>query len=196
MGQGDHVHRAVNSSKPVQGVSRVLLHRGEELDCDIAYLLFCRQAGSNGAGGDGDQEQGQDEGLSEEGCLVQLEGVDGASLDIFSVSPTISFPVTENGQDDHQVLEEARNQRGRSAPRDVGSRRGDDAEGQPEEEGQRLRHLFCPGPRSASSRVSVLLLTIYLLFTMSIIISVTDLALTRKLCKKWRKYENSLIASN
>ena len=25
--------------------------------------------------------------MSEEGCLVQLEGVDGASLDIFSVSP-------------------------------------------------------------------------------------------------------------
>ena len=108
----------------------------------------------------------------------------------------ISLSVTENGQDDHQVLEEARNQRGRSAPRDVGSRRGDDAEGQPEEEGKRLRHLFCPRSCPTSSRVSVLLLNIYLLFTMSIIISVTDLALTRKRCKKWRKYENSLIASN
>ena len=108
----------------------------------------------------------------------------------------ISLSVTENRQDDHQVLEEARNQRGRSPPGDVGSRRGDDAEGQPEEERQRLRHLFCPGTRSASSCVSVLLPTIYLLFTMSIIISVTDLALTRKRCKKWREYENSLIASN
>ena len=53
----------------------------------VIIKLFSRQAGSNGAGGDGDQEQGQDEGLSEEGCLVQLEGADGASLDIFSVSP-------------------------------------------------------------------------------------------------------------
>ena len=104
--------------------------------------------------------------------------------------------VAENGKDDHQVLEEARNQRGRSAPRDVGSRRGDDAEGQPQEEGKRLRHLFCPGPRSASSRVSVLLLTIYLSFTLSIIIYVIDSALTRKRCKKWRTYENSSIASN
>ena len=116
---------------------------------------------------------------------------------IYSLSvPNIPLSVTENGQDDHQVLEEARNQRGRSPPGDVGSRRGDDAEGQPQEEGKRLRHLFCPRSRSASSRVSVLLLTIYLLFTMSIIISVTDLALTRKRCKKWREYENSLIASN
>ena len=63
--------------------------------------------------------------------------------------------VAENGKDDHQVLEEARDQRGRSSTRDVGARRGDNSESKQEEEGKGLRHLLCPRPRPAASCVSL-----------------------------------------
>ena len=63
--------------------------------------------------------------------------------------------VAENGKDNHQVLEEARDQRGRSATGDVGARRGDDSKGKQEEEGKGIRYLLCPGPCSATSYVSI-----------------------------------------
>ena len=65
--------------------------------------------------------------------------------------------VAENGKDNHQVLEEARDQRGRSATGDVGARRGDNSESEQEEEGKGIRHLLCPRPCSATSYVSVTL---------------------------------------
>ena len=39
------------------------------------YLIYCNfPVGSDRQGGDGDQEQGQDEGLPEEGVTGELEG--------------------------------------------------------------------------------------------------------------------------
>ena len=63
--------------------------------------------------------------------------------------------VAENWKDDHQVLEEARDQRGRSSTRDVGARRGYNSESKQEEEGKRLRHLLCSWTCSAASCVSL-----------------------------------------
>lgn len=69
----------------------------------------------------------------------------------------MTLAVAENGKDDHKVLEEARDQWGRSATGDVGARRGDNSEGEQEEEGKGIRHLLCPRPCSATSYVSVTL---------------------------------------
>ena len=63
--------------------------------------------------------------------------------------------VAENGKDDHQVLEEARDQRGRSSTRDVGARRGYNSKSKQEEEGKGLRHLLCSWTCSAASCVSL-----------------------------------------
>ena len=110
--------------------------------------------------------------------------------------------VAENGKDDHQVLEEARDQRGRSATGDVGARRGDNSEGEQEEKGKGIRHLLCPWPRSATSRVSISLYFTFItklssntmpLFsiksTIFHIFHISNPALMRKLYKKWRKYK-------
>lgn len=69
----------------------------------------------------------------------------------------MTLAVAENGKDDHKVLEEARDQWGRSATGDVGARRGDNSESEQEEEGKGIRHLLCPRPCSATSYVSVTL---------------------------------------
>ena len=108
--------------------------------------------------------------------------------------------VAENGKDDHQVLEEARDQRGRSATGDVGARRGDNSEGKQEEEGKGIRHLLCPWPRSATSRVSISLYFTFItkLSSNTIVLNqkynisyfyISNPALMRKLYKKWRKYK-------
>ena len=49
------------------------------------------------------------------------------------------FSAPENGQDDHPLPEEEKDDRGRPQEGDVGPRRGRDAQGGQEEEGTRLR---------------------------------------------------------
>ena len=131
-------------------------------------------------------------------------------MSISSFIPTLI--VSENRKDDHQVLEEARDKRGRFATRDVGARRGDNSKSEQKEEGKGIRHLLCPWPCSAASCVSINayftalknLVTVQMLFycchskVKSLIFYISNSALMRKLYKKWRKCRErtSLNASN